>query len=75
MDVGGSVEFTRVVLHVVRIKAIHLPSTTKTEFCKVTTISISASGRTSSQETNHSPLPALAEDRLALPIVSRNADP
>jgi len=42
MDVGGSVEFARVVVvQVAGIKAIQLPSTTEREFSNVTKISIS----------------------------------
>ena len=41
MDVGGSVEFARVVVQVARIKPIQLPCTTEREFCNVTKISIS----------------------------------
>jgi len=75
MDVGGSVEFARVVVQVARIKPTQLPSTREREreFYNVTKISISGSGQTCSQETNHNPLPTLSEDRLAHPTVSRNA--
>jgi hypothetical protein len=41
MDVGCSVVFASVVIHVARIKPIQLPSTTERELCSVTKISIS----------------------------------
>jgi len=74
MDVGGSEEFARVVVQVVRIKPIQLPSTTVRENSAMwPKFQFPARGRTYSQETNHNPLPALSEDRLAHPTLSRNA--